>query len=106
MRAAIERPLAATERPQLDQSLKAMADSGDVPALVGLFEAFLHAADAIIGFLNRPALCDHEGAGELLTTEHERLFDLAEAVIYELAQPETIAATLAKASALPAGMPN
>jgi hypothetical protein len=110
-----------------------MAASGEVPALVGLFEAFLHAADAIEGFLNQPRLRDHGDAEELLSTENERMFDLAEAVIDELeqmpfvqsdgdrdlrtralvrwdyecgAESETVVSTLRKASRLPVSAPN
>jgi hypothetical protein len=78
------RPLTGLTRRQLVRKVSAIADAGDVCSLVGLFETFQHAAEALGAVVSQPRIGDNEDAEAIICTERERLTDMAEETITAL----------------------
>jgi hypothetical protein len=75
------RRLSAHTPKEAERILSAISAEGDVATLVGLFEAFLHTAEALSGFLERVPIGAAGDAYGLVNSEAFRMRDLAQGVI-------------------------
>jgi hypothetical protein len=85
--AVYETSISATTRAQIETMAGALATEGKLYTLIGLFDAFMHVADALSGFANQPRL-DDEPANGFLEIEVQRFSWMAEIVIQAIERTE------------------